>query len=361
MKDKPSIKKSIPLAFQHILAMFAANATLPLLMAALLELSAQETTVLIQSALFISGVTTIIQVVRIKSVGSGLPIVMGTSNAFISTSLAIAADFGIGAVFGAAFIGGMLEFIIGKNLKLLHKLFPPLIGAIVVLTIGITLIPVGIEQAAGSVDTGSIKNLSIASMVLTAIIFFHQSKYKFLKSSSILFGIVIGYLISFLWGLVDLSEVANSNWVSFPQPLQYRWSFEPVAIISMVLMYLATSIETLGDVAALTKGAEGREPTDKEMSGAIMADGLSSSIAALFNAFPNTSYTQNVGVVNITGVFSKHIVKVGGDAPYFTCFSPEVLHNRISYARTGVRWCGYCHVFNGRRLRFKSYATNKNE
>ncbi|WP_083512040.1 uracil-xanthine permease family protein [Amphibacillus sediminis] len=324
VNDKPSMKKSIPLAFQHILAMFAANATLPLLMGSLLNLTPQQTTILIQSALLMSGVTTLIQIGRFKGIGSGLPIVMGTSNAFISTSLAIANDFGIGAVLGATFIGGLIEFLIGRHLNRLKRFFPPLIGGVVILTIGITLMPVGIRQAAGNIDTGSPKNFLVAGIVLVSIIVFHQSKNKLLKSSAILLGIVLGYLVAFFLGMVDFNEVANSDWLSFPNPLQYRWSFEPVAIFSMLFMYLATTIETMGDISALTRGAEGREPTDKEMSGAIMADGLSSSIAAIFNAFPNTSYTQNVGVVNLTGVFSKHVVKVGAFLLILMALIPKI-------------------------------------
>lgn len=323
INDRPKLKKSIPLAFQHILAMFAANATLPLLISSLMNLSSDQTTLLIQSALLMSGVTTLIQINRNKGIGSGLPLVMGTSNAFISTSLAIATDFGIGAVFGAAFIGGIFEFFIGKNLNKLQRLFPPIVGAIVVLTIGITLIPVGVRQAAGSLNTGSLENLFVALIVLISIVIFHQSSNVFLKSSSILLGIIVGYVAAFFLGMVDFSSVKETNLFSVPRPYQFPWRFEPVAIFSMIFMYLATSIETLGDVSALTRGAEGREPTNEEMSGAIMADGLSSSMAALFNSFPNTSYTQNVGVVSLTGVFSRHIVKIGAFILLLLAFVPR--------------------------------------
>ncbi|GEM03910.1 uracil permease [Halolactibacillus miurensis] len=323
INDQPTLKKAVPLAFQHILAMFAANATLPLLISSILNLSAAQTTLLIQSALLMSGVTTLIQISRNRGIGSRLPLVMGTSNAFISTSLAIATDFGIGAVFGAAFIGGLVEFFIGKYLDKLQRFFPPLVNAIVVLTIGITLIPVGITQAAGSINTGSLRNLFVALVVLISIIIFHQSSHVFLKSSSILLGIVVGYVMSYFLGMVDFSAITQTSWLSFPKPYQFQWKFEPVAIFSMIFMYLATSIETLGDVSALTRGAEGREPTNEEMSGAIMADGLSSSLASLFNSFPNTSYTQNVGVVSLTGVFSRYIVKLGAFILLILSFVPK--------------------------------------
>lgn len=312
IEDKPVLSKSIPLAFQHILAMFATNITVPLLLSSLLKLSPSETTFLIQCALLMSGLATFIQIFKYKGIGSGLPIVMGTSNAFIPTVLAIAKDFGIGGVLGASFIGGLFEIFIGKNLFRLKKVFTPLVSGIVVLTIGITLIPVGIRQAAGgSENMGNLTSIFISTTVLIVIILFNQNKNKFLKSSSILIGLLAGYIISFMLGIIDPSPVLQSGWFSFPKPFQYKWSFNPAAIVAMIFMYIATSIETIGDISALTMGAERREATDDETSGGVIADGLGSSISALFNGFPNTSYTQNIGVVNLTGVFSRHVVKIG--------------------------------------------------
>jgi NCS2 family nucleobase:cation symporter-2 len=237
---------------------------------------------------------------------------MGTSNAFISTVLLIGKDFGIGGVLGASFIGGLFEVFLGKNLLKLKRIFTPLVAGIVVLTIGITLIPVGIKQAAGgTTDIGSLKNLFISMTVLIIIILFNQSKNKFFKSSSILLGLVVGYIISYFAGIIDIGPIMESSWVAVPKPFAYKWTFEPSAIIAMLFMYLATTIETMGDISALTNGAEGREATDEEMSGGVVADGLASSLSALFNGFPNTSYTQNIGVVNLTGVFSRHVVKIG--------------------------------------------------
>ncbi|MBU5436958.1 purine permease [Tissierella sp. MSJ-40] len=323
--DKPELSKGIPLAFQHILAMFAANITVPLLLSALLDLPPSETAFLIQCALFMAGVATFIQIMKYKGIGSGLPIVMGTSNAFIPTVLAIAKDFGIGGVLGASFIGGLFEVFLGKNLLRLKKIFTPLVSGIVVLTIGITLIPVGIRQAAGgNTDMGNLTSLFISTVVLVTIILFNQSNNKFLKSSSILIGLIVGYIISALFKIIDITPVLESSWFSFPKPFKYKWSFEPTAIIAMLFMYVATAIETIGDISALTIGAEGREATDEEMSGGVIADGLGSSISALFNGFPNTSYTQNIGVVNLTGVFSRYVVKIGAIILIILSLFPKV-------------------------------------
>lgn len=312
IEDKPKLAKGIPLAFQHILAMFTANITVPLLLAGLLGLGSSESTFLIQCALLVAGLTTLIQIRKNKKIGSGLPIVMGTSNAFLPTVLAIGGQFGIGAVYGATFVGGLFEAFLGKNLTRLRKVFTPVVSGIVVLTIGLTLIPVGIRQAAGgNQDMGNPINLLISSLVLIVIIVTNQSKNKFLKSTSILMGLVVGYGVSQIFGLVEFSAVGEASWLSVPKPLQYKWTFEPAAIVAMIFMYIATTIETIGDISALTTGAEGREATQEEMSGGVIADGISSCFAAIFNAFPNTSYSQNIGVVNLTGVFSRHVVKIG--------------------------------------------------
>jgi len=312
IEDKPELHKAILLALQHILAMFTANITIPLLVSGTLGLSSYETTFLIQCALLMAGISTFIQIMKYKGIGSGLPIVMGTSNAFIATILAITNTYGLGAVFAASFIGGIFEIIIGKNLLKLKKVFTPLVSGIVVLTIGITLIPVGIRQAAGGKDNmGSISSILISLIVIFTIVFLNTRKSKFLKSSSILIGILVGYLISYVIGMIDITPVLESNWVAIPMPLVYKWDFKIGAIVAMLFMYVATSIETIGDISALTIGAEGRVATDEEMSGGVIADGLSSSLAAIFNGFPNTSYTQNIGVVNLTGVFSRYVVKIG--------------------------------------------------
>lgn len=310
--DNPGLSKSIPLAFQHILAMFASNITVPLLLSNALNLNSKDTTFLIQCALFMAGISTFIQINKKGKVGSGLPIVMGTSNAFIATVLAIGKQFGIEAVLGASLVGGLFEILIALNLDKLKKIFTPLVSGIVVLSIGMTLIPVGIRQAAGgSGDIGSFKNLFISSTVLITIIIFNQYGTKFTKSSSVLIGLGVGYIIAIFMNLIDFAPVIEASWISFPRPLVYKLVFEPSAIIAMIFMYIATSIETIGDISALTSGAEGRDARPDELRGGVLADGISSVISAFFNAFPNTSYTQNIGVVNLTGVFSRYVVKIG--------------------------------------------------
>lgn len=314
IEDKPPFKEGFLLALQHIMAMFAANITAPLLVAGLLSITTAERTFLIQSALLVAAIATFIQIGRIGKVGSRLPIVMGTSNAFIPTVVGIAGRYGIGAVLGASFLGGILEVILGSFLPKLKRIFTPLVMAVVVMTIGLTLIPVGVKQAAGGAGTagfGSAQNLIISGLVLVTIIVTNQFGNKFLQASSILIGLVTGYVVAALWGMVNFAPVAEAGWFSFPTPLQYQWSFPLPAVIAMLMMYVVTTVETMGDVTAITMGGAGREAREEETTGAVLADGISGIIGAFFNAFPNTSYSQNVGVVTLTGVMSRHVVRIG--------------------------------------------------
>lgn len=324
IEDRPEYRIALPLAFQHIFAMFAANITVPLMVSSLIGLSSEETTFLIQCALFMAGIGTLIQIRKGKRIGSGLPIVMGTSNAFLSTVLSIASSFGLGAVFTASFLGGLFEIFLGKNIHRLRKVFSPIVSGVVVVTLGITLIPVGIRQAAGGAgNMGDGRAILLASVVLVTIILCNKTKSRFLKSASILIGIMTGFILSGFMGMVDTSPVFESSWVQIPTPFQYKWSFHPAAVIGMLFMYVATTIETLGDISALTVAGENREPTENEKTGGVIADGISSAIAAVMNGFPNTSYTQNIGVVNLTGVFSRHVVRIGAYLLLILAFFPK--------------------------------------
>lgn len=312
--DVPSPGKSLAFALQHILAMFAGNVTVPLLVIGIAGLNAGEGTYLIQCALLMAGVVTLLQVVGIGPVGSRLPIVMGTSNAFLSTVTSIVGQYGIGACLGASFIGGLFETFLGSFIGKLKRIFNPLVSGIVVMTIGLTLIPVGIKQAAGSktaAGMGAPVNLMLSGLVILAIILCHKSRMPFLKSAAILIAIAVGYVASYFAGILDFAPVGEALWFTVPTPLRYRWELRWPAVLSMLFMYVATTVETVGDMNALTVVAQDRQPTEEETRGGILADGLGSSLAAVFNAFPNTSYTQNIGVVNLTGVFSRSVVTVG--------------------------------------------------
>ncbi|MEW9123123.1 MAG: nucleobase:cation symporter-2 family protein [Thermotaleaceae bacterium] len=311
---KPPLKEAIPLGLQHVLAMFAGNVTVPLIIAGALGLTIGEKTFLIQCAMLVAGITTLIQANRIGPVGANLPIVMGTSFGFVPTSIAIGKQFGLSGILGAAFVGGFFEAILGYFLKPLRKYFPPIVTGTVLLTIGLSLLPTGIKYfagGAGASDFGSLQNLALGSLVLVTIICFNQYFKGILRMAAILIGIIVGYVAAIFMGKVDFTSVVDAGWFSIPTPMAYGMTFHGSAIIAMLILYVVTTVETVGDIAGITVGGAGREATDKELSGGVIADGLASSFAALFNAFPNTSFSQNVGIVALTGIMSRYVVSVG--------------------------------------------------
>ena len=316
---KLPLNKSIPLGIQHVLAMFAGNITVPIIVAGVFGQTPEQKIFLIQMALFVAGVATIIQTVGYKEIGARLPIVQGTSFAFIPIMLPFKAA-GLGAVFTAAFIGGIFQIFIGKVLKPIRYLFPPLVTGIVVLMIGFSLLKVGFMYAGGGgwlmnnkpEIFANANHLTVAASVFIVAIFFNLRGKGMASAASILIGIVAGFIVAAALGMVNYGKIASASWFAFPMPLQYGIDFVPGAIILMLFMSVVTTIETIGDISATTMGGAKREATDKEISGGIMADGVGTAFGAIFNAMPNTSYSQNAGLVAFTGVVSRHVGTIAG-------------------------------------------------
>ena len=316
---KLPLGQSIPLGIQHVLAMFAGNITVPIIIAGIFGQTPEEKIFLIQMALFVAGVATIIQTVGYGKIGSRLPIIQGTSFAFIPV-MAPFAKVGLGAVFTAAFIGGIFQMWIGKILKPIRHLFPPLVTGIVVLMIGVSLLKVGFMYAGGGgwllnnkpEVFGNSNHLIISFTVLIVALWANLKGKGMVSSASILIGMIAGYIVAMMMGMVNYGKIAGADWFAFPMPLQYGIEFIPGAIILMLFMAVVTTIETIGDISATTMGGANREATDKELSGGIMADGLGTAFGSLFNAMPNTSYSQNAGLVAFTGVISRHVGTIAG-------------------------------------------------
>ena len=316
---KLPLNQSIPLGIQHVLAMFAGNITVPIIIAGIFGQTPEQKIFLIQMALFVAGVATVIQTVGYGKIGSRLPIIQGTSFAFIPV-MAPFAKAGLGAVFTAAFIGGIFQMWIGRILKPIRHLFPPLVTGIVVLMIGVSLLKVGFMYAGGGgwllnnkpEVFGNSNHLIISFTVLIVAIWANQKGKGMVSSASILIGMVAGYIVAMMMGMVNYGKIASADWFAFPMPLQYGIEFLTGAIILMLFMAIVTTIETIGDISATTMGGANREATDKELSGGIMADGLGTAFGSLFNAMPNTSYSQNAGLVAFTGVISRHVGTVAG-------------------------------------------------
>ena len=342
-EGKLPLKQAIPLGLQHVLAMFVGNLTPLLIITGVCGIgSASEyadiQVALLQNAMIIAGVVTLIQLFAIGPVGGKVPIIMGTSSGFLGVFNSVAATMGggvtaYGAIMGASILGGIFESVLGIFLKPLRKLFPPVVTGTVVLSIGLSLISVGVNSFGGgnaAKDFGSAENLLLAVFVLVVILFFKHWTTGFLSSSSILIGIVAGYLAAFIMGFVlpttgvtaegveftkawvlNWNKVAQASWFAVPKLMPVKIVFDMRAIMPVMIMFVVTAVETVGDISGVMEGGMNREPTDKELSGGVICDGLGSTFAALFGVLPNTSFSQNVGLVAMTKVVNRMALASG--------------------------------------------------
>lgn len=314
LDGRPPLTEAIPLGIQHVLAMFAGNITPIIIIAGVVNLPIEDKTFLIQCAMFVAGVVTLVQLYPIWRVGGKLPIVMGTSSGFIATCVSIGGKYGLTGILGASLIGGLFEAILGLFIKPLKKIFTPVVTGTVVLAIGLSLIPIGVKYFAGGVgaeDFGSPSNLLLGTIVLVVIVILKEFTKGMTSASSIIIGIIVGYLVAIPMKKVNFSVVGNAPWITLPMPFKYGLSFHWDAIVAMLIMYIVTAVETVGDISGITMGGLNRPATDNELSGGVMADGLGSAFAALFGVLPNTSFSQNVGLVGITKVVNRFAIATG--------------------------------------------------
>lgn len=327
LDDKPPLPKSILLGLQHVAVMIVPATAVAYIVAGAVGLSGADTAYLVQMVLLFSGIATIVQTYAVGPVGSRLPIVMGTSFTFVGAATSIGASYGLGAVFGSILVTGfVVEGLVGWQFKRIKPFFPPLVTGLVVVIIGLYLIPVGMDYAAGGVgaaDYGSLTNIGLAALVLSIAVFLNMFTSGVTRLLSVLAGISIGYVVAVALGVVDFSPVAQANWFAVPRPGEFGFAFEPVPIVTFAFLFLVSAMETVGDMSGVT-AAEGRTPTHEEFRGGLFTDGLLSSIGSVFAAFPVTSFSQNVGIVNFTGVMSRHVVGVGGIILAVLGLSPKV-------------------------------------
>ncbi|HCF72261.1 MAG TPA: uracil permease [Gammaproteobacteria bacterium] len=313
----PPITKSVPLGIQHVLAMFASNVTPAIIIASVAGLAGADKVYMIQMAMVFAGIATLLQTIGFGPVGARLPIMQGTSFAFVPIMIPIAKTAGIGAVFGATVIGGVFHLLLGTVIGRIRNLLPPLVTGLVILTIGLALIPVGIKYAAGGVPLmgkeafGSFQHWGLALVVIIVTLAIKFYVRGFASTAAVLLGLIAGYIVAAVFGMVDFGRVAGAAWFALPQPLKFGFDVNAAAVIGMCLMAIVSAIETVGDISGITKGGAGREATDREISGGTMADGLGTAVAGLFGGLPNTSFSQNVGLIAMTGVMSRHVVTIG--------------------------------------------------
>jgi len=326
LEGVPSLRKSMPLSLQHLLAMIVGNVTPALIVAGTTGMGVSDTTLLVQSSFLIAGIATLMQLYPLWRIGSGLPMVIGVSFTYVPTLTAIGMAYGIEAIFGAQLVGGLVAILFGAFLKPMRKLFPPLVAGTVVFSIGLSLYPTAVRYMAGGSnvsDFGSPINWGIALITLLVVIFCNNFTKGYAKLASILIGIIVGYVISVMIGRVDFTPIAEASWVKLPTLMPFGIKFVPSAIISLSVIYIVNSVEAVGDLSAITEGGLSREAKDTEISGGIIASGIASSIGILFGGLPTATYSQNVGIVAITKVISKFVVMIAALFMLIAGFIPK--------------------------------------
>ena len=362
------LRQAIPLGLQHVLAMFVGNLSPLLIILGTCGLTVDagfgELRVsLLQNAMLIAGLITFIQLYPIGPIGGRLPIVMGTSSGFIGINNSIAIStmggiaagtiltdanagiFAYGVLMGACIVGGVFEMGLGFLIKPLRKFFPPVVTGTVVIAIGLSLISVGINffgGGSGVKDFGSLWNLFLGLCTLIAILVFKHAFKGFPSIASVLIGIAVGYIVSLIMGFVlprtleidgatiipayitKWEQVASSKWFALPKVLPVKPVFRLDAIIPMCIMFIVTAVETIGDTSGVVEGGLNRAPTDKELSGSVVCDGFGSSAAALFGVLPNTSFSQNVGLVGMTKVVNRFAIAMGAGILVIAGLFPKI-------------------------------------
>ena len=308
------LAKSVPFGLQHVLAMFVANIAPIMIVAGVCGLGPQDTASLLQTAMIVAGVGTLVQLFSVWKVGARLPIVMGVSFTFVSIFCFVGPKWGFGAVLGAAFVGGIIEGLLGFFAKYWRRIISPIVAACVVTAIGFSLLPVGANSFAGGFgakDFGSVQNWVLGSFTLVSCIGFNIFAKGNLKPLSVLFGLVAGYILALFMGKVDLSLVASAGLVSLPHFMPFELDFNLSAIISVVMIYLVSATETIGDTTAMTSTVLNRDAEDREISGSIACDGFVSSLSSLFGCLPITSFSQNIGLLAMTKVVNRYAIATG--------------------------------------------------
>jgi NCS2 family nucleobase:cation symporter-2 len=318
----PPMGQAVPLGLQHVLAMFASNVTPSIIVAgaAGLAFGSAEQIYLIQMAMLFAGVATIFQTMGFGPVGARMPIMQGTSFAFVGVLAGISATQGLGVALTACIIGGLIHFALGSVIGRIRFLFPPLVTGLVILAIGLYLIPVGIKYAAGGAadfqmaaeSFGSLKHWTVALTVVIVALLFKFKTSGALSNAAILIGLLAGYAAAAMLGMVSMAGFQKASWVTSIQVLPYGFEFSLGAVIAVTLVSIVSAVETVGDASATAKAGAGRDATDAEIAGATYADGLGTAVAGVFGGLPNTSFSQNVGIVGMTGVMSRHVVTIAG-------------------------------------------------
>ena len=319
--------RAVPYGVQHILAMFVANLAPILIIAGVAGLGDAQTGALVQSAMLIAGIGTLIQLFPLWRVGSGLPIVMGISFTFVTVLTGVVATYGYNAAIGAIIVGGIFEGVLGLFAKYWRRIISPIVAAVVVTSIGFSLLSVGATSfggGSGAADFGSPQNLVLGCVSLAACLVFQVLAKGKTKQLSVLFGLIVGYVLAVFMGKVDFSGFADVGLFALPQPMPFAPEFNLGAIVSVALIFLVSATETIGDTTALTMVGLNREVRERELSGSIACDGFVSSLSACFGCLPITSFSQNIGLVVMTKVVNRKAIATGAVIMILAAFLPVI-------------------------------------
>ena len=318
----PPMGQAIPLGLQHVLAMFASNVTPAVIVAgaAGLAFGGAEQVYLIQMAMLFAGIATLFQTIGIGPIGARLPIMQGTSFAFVGVLAGVAATQGLSVALTACLIAGVIHFALGGVIQKIRFMFTPLVTGLVILAIGLYLIPVAIKYAAGGAadfqmaadSFGSLMHWTVALTVVVLSLVCKFLTKGLVSNAAILIGLLGGYIVAMAMGMVNFGGVAKAAWFQVPTVMPYGFEISIGAVIGVTLVSIVSAIETVGDTSATTKAGAGSDATDDEIAGATYADGLGTAVAAVFGGLPNTSFSQNVGIVGMTGIMSRHVVTIAG-------------------------------------------------
>lgn len=314
LDGKISVGKAIPFGLQHILAMFVANIAPILIVTGVIKMPLEQSAALVQSAMIVAGIGTLIQLYPVWRVGSGLPIVMGISFTFVSIACVIGSKYGYGGILGAVLVGGLLEGILGLCAKYWRRFVPPIVAATVVTSIGFSLLGVGANSFGGGFGNpnfGDAPYIIVGTVTLVSCIGFNIVAKSFYKQLSVLFGLGVGYVLAYFMGMVDLSRMSDVSMISIPKLMPFSMEFHADAIFAFFLIFLVSATETIGDTSAMTAIGLKRNVTDKEVSGSITCDGLISSLSSVFGCMPITSFSQNVGLIAMTKVVNRFAIMTG--------------------------------------------------
>ena len=307
----PQPGQLIPLGLQHVVAAVVGIITPAILVSNTCGLTEAEKTLMIQVSLILTAIATLLQLFPIfRRIGSGLPVIMGISFAYIPTLQAIGEQFDIATILGAEIIGGIVAIVFGVFVKWIRPLFPPLVTGTVIFTIGLSLYPTAVKYMAGGAGTawfGNVKSWVVALITLAVVVFLSNFTKGIFKLGAILIGMIVGYIVAYFVGMVDFSSVGTSSWFALPEVMPFEIKFVPSACVSLAIVYVVNAVQTIGDLSSTTMGGMDRMPTDKELSGGIIGQGIMSIIGAFFGGLPTASYSQNVGIVTVNRVINRAV------------------------------------------------------